>query len=226
MQAEYFTLRCALLLFSVVILCRCSLFAVRCSMLMDRSNVGAATLQKVSVAQVGVETVSEDVWGELMLRGSTLRLIVGLLLAFVLTSCQTWSHQLESPDIRLESMQVLPARGLTPRFSIALRVKNPNGVMLPLQGLSYRVDVEGEALLSGVKNDLPTIPGYGEALISLEVDADLVSGLRLVTRMLSQPSRHIEYLLSATLNMGAFAPEIRLHEKGRLPLFGLESSAQ
>lgn len=43
-----------------------------------------------------------------------------------------------------------------PRFEIVLHITNPNRDPLELEGISYTIHLEGNKVMSGVANDLPT----------------------------------------------------------------------
>lgn len=53
-------------------------------------------------------------------------------------------------------------------FEIDLKIANPNGVALPIKGMSYSLAINGAELLFGTSNQIPTIPAYGsETVIAL-----------------------------------------------------------
>jgi hypothetical protein len=59
---------------------------------------------------------------------------------------------------RVTSFRALPSEGMAPRFLIGLHIINPNREAISLQGITYRVSLEGRKLLNGVANDLPEVP--------------------------------------------------------------------
>ena len=96
----------------------------------------------------------------------------------------------------------MPASGLEQRFAIGLRVGNPNGLALNLVGMSYSVELEGFQVVSGVSNDIPSIPAYGEGMINVEASISLLDGMRLLNTLLSQPQSELNYKIGAKLDTG------------------------
>ena len=93
--------------------------------------------------------------------------------ALMLSACASWWHSYEAPQINVTSFALAPdSSGVAPRFLIGLQVINPNRSALPLAGMSYSVEVEGNRILSGAKPDLPRIEGYSSADIVSEVSPD------------------------------------------------------
>ncbi len=134
------------------------------------------------------------------------------------SGCATLQPGFETPSVSLTSFRLLPSENMAPRFEIGLHVINPNLAPLPLKGISYKVILEGYQLLSGVTNDLPVIPGYGEGDIILQASADLFSGLRLLSELMTEPRETFGYELEAKLDIGRMLPSIRVKEAGEILL--------
>lgn len=139
-------------------------------------------------------------------------------LFFLLAGCAMLQPEFESPEVRVTSFNVLPSEGIAPRFEIGLHVINPNRSELKLVGLSYSAKLEGHKVLSGVTNDLPIIEGYGQGDVLLQVSADLINSLSLLSDLLRQPRETVNYELNAKLDVGAFLPSIRVEKTGEISL--------
>lgn len=142
--------------------------------------------------------------------------LCGLLLA----GCASWAPGYEKPQINVTSFALAPdSRGLAPRFLIGLQVINPNRRALPLQGMSYSVEVEGNRILSGAEPDLPRVEGYSSADIIIEASPDLLGSARLLNQLLSGQQQSLTYLFKARFDIGAILPYVTIEERGE---FGLE----
>ena len=63
-----------------------------------------------------------------------------LWLLIAATGCA--SLQWQSPDMLLSDLELLPAQGLAPRFSISMQLINPNNSQIAIEGGSFRLYLE------------------------------------------------------------------------------------
>lgn len=152
------------------------------------------------------------------MKNKIIRTCLAIFLLFLLPACAALQPVFETPEVQVTSFTILPSETLAPRFEIGLHVINPNMLALKLVGLTYSVELEGHRVLSGVNNDLPVIDGYGEGDVVLQVAADLVSSLALLTDLMSRPRETVTYDLKARLDVGALWPAIRINKTGAIAL--------
>lgn len=142
-----------------------------------------------------------------------------LLLMTFLVACAGLTPNYEKPQVNVTSFTLAPdSSGLAPRFNIGLQVINPNRTALPLVGMSYSVEVEGNRILSGAEPDLPRIEGYSSADIVIQASPDLFGSARLLNQLLSGQRDELNYLFKARLDVGTLMPYINIEEAGS---FGL-----
>ena len=139
--------------------------------------------------------------------------LAALLLAWLLAACAPMRPGYEQPTVTLKSFRAVPSEGGLPAFEIGLGVVNPNREPLEVVGVSYTVRVAGYDLVKGVGKDFDVIEGYATGELKLRAEANLLEGVRLVTRMMSQPADTLDYELDAKLDLGVFRT-IRLRETG------------
>lgn len=150
--------------------------------------------------------------------------ISALLLMLFLVACASLSANYEKPQVNVTSFALAPtSSGLAPRFNIGLQVINPNRTALPLDGMSYSVEVEGNRILSGAEPNLPRIEGYSSVDIVIQASPDLLGSARLLNQLLAGQRDELNYLFKARLDVGSLMPYINIEEKGR---FGLSNSKQ
>ncbi len=146
------------------------------------------------------------------------RITVLLLMTF-LVACAGLSPNYEKPQVNVTSFTLAPdSSGIAPRFNIGLQVINPNRTALPLDGMSYSVEVEGNKILSGAEPNLPRIEGYSSADIVIQASADLLGSARLLNQLLSGQRNQLNYLFKARLDVGTLLPYINIEEKGSFSL--------
>lgn len=146
------------------------------------------------------------------------RITVLLLMTF-LVACAGLSPNYEKPQVNVTSFALAPdSSGIAPRFNIGLQVINPNRTALPLDGMSYSVEVEGNKILSGAEPNLPRIEGYSSADIVIQASPDLLGSARLLNQLLSGQRNQLNYLFKARLDVGTLMPYINIEEKGSFSL--------
>ncbi len=122
--------------------------------------------------------------------------------------------------VTVSSVKLLPNNELAPTFEIKLHVVNPNTIPLSLRGVAYNVSLEGHKILTGVSNQIPTIPAYGEGDITLRAKANVLNSFRLIATLLNttQPQQEFEYELEAKLDLGTLSPNIYVTDKGKIKI--------
>lgn len=123
--------------------------------------------------------------------------------------------------VTVTNLRTLPSDTLVPNFEIGLRVINPNSFSLPINGISYGIELQGYELIRGVGNDFPTVEGFGQQDFTITASADLFAGARLIADLLSSDRDTVDYRVEARLNLGGLRPSIRVREDGALSLSAL-----
>jgi len=141
-----------------------------------------------------------------------------VLLALGVAGCASLAPGFEPPKLRVVSLRPVDGDDMAPRFEIGLRVINPNAESIAMRGLSYTVALEGQDIIEGVARDLPTVPGYGEADVSLLATVSLLAGIRLVGDLMQRPRDAVAYELRAKLDLGAMRPAVRIEDAGTIRL--------
>ena len=143
-------------------------------------------------------------------------LLIPAVTIMLLTACASTPSDFEEPSVSVTSFKPINSASISPQFEIVLHITNPNREPLTLEGISYTIALDGNKLISGVANDLPTIEPYGEADVKLNATANLLGGFQLLTELMNEHKEHIEYEFNAKLDVGLFQPSIRVSKKGRL----------
>lgn len=151
---------------------------------------------------------------------SAVMMFMVLLGAF---GCTVLKSNFVEPTVTVSSIRMLPAKDINPRFEIQLHVVNPNRDAIDLQGLAYRLKLQGYPVLTGVAKDLPTIEGYGEGDVFLTATADVINSIRWFANLVTSQNETISYELEGELDMGRLLPIFRVTQKGEIDLFGKDT---
>lgn len=141
------------------------------------------------------------------------RFIVIALLSLSV-ACAALYPEFDPPKVTIESVESLPSEGIGPRFQIKLRVMNPNKQALDIAGISYAIDILGRELLSGVTNEVPMIPAYGEEIVTLNAGINMFQFVRLLSGLGKTSTDALNYSFSAKIDFNGFIPTQRVAETG------------
>lgn len=106
--------------------------------------------------------------------GVTASLLAVLLL--VLAACGTVEPV--APQVRVVDLRLVESSVFEQRFEIDLRIGNPNDFALPLDGLTFDLEVNGAAFARGFSDQRVTIPRLGEGRVSVSASTTLVEVVR------------------------------------------------
>ena len=140
------------------------------------------------------------------------------LVLATLAGCASLAPEIDPPKISLVGLRSLPAHNGPPRFEIKLRVINPNKQALDIVGISYSIELLNKELITGVTNEIPSIAGYGEGVVILEAELQLVELLRLMASVGDTKSGPLAYRFSAKIDFKGLMPTQRLEERGEIAL--------
>jgi LEA14-like dessication related protein len=115
-------------------------------------------------------------------RSSGLALIVIAL--SVLVGCAALTTQWTAPEIALIGAQPKLLGLDRQSFLLNLQVKNPNDRALPIEGLTYRVQVAGKDLAEGSSALERLIPPGGTEQVDVEVTSNLLALMPELPRLL------------------------------------------
>jgi LEA14-like dessication related protein len=98
------------------------------------------------------------------------------LLALALAACAL-APKFEAPQLSVADVQVLGGDFFQQRLRVRMHVQNPNDRALPVQGITYRLEVEGQEFATGESAASFMVPALGEADFDMNVSTNLASTL-------------------------------------------------
>mgnify|MGYP000653871636 CR=1 FL=1 len=141
-------------------------------------------------------------------------LVIGLL-----SGCSALKYQTaEAPRVSLASLGIQELGLVEQRFDVGLRLRNPNDFALPIAGVEYQVELEGESFASGMTNDRIELPAMGEQVISLGVTTSLISNLQRLRRWQSAPPDSLPYTVSGRVKLAGVPIRLPFDYSGKVPL--------
>ncbi|MCU0896770.1 MAG: LEA type 2 family protein [Burkholderiales bacterium] len=138
-------------------------------------------------------------------------------LAVLLAACAAFALR-EPLSATVADIRPLEVTLLEQRFSVKVRVLNPNDLDIEFDGVVFDLELNGKPFAKGVSSQKGTIPRFGEALIDVNVVSGLSGILRQVNELRSGREA-VTYRLSGRVSTSTFGT-VPFETKGELRLPG------
>jgi LEA14-like dessication related protein len=141
-----------------------------------------------------------------------------VVLIAVSASCSIFVPKLEPPALSVVSIELGRSNLFVQHLKVRIHVANPNDRALPIEGLSYVLDVAGAEAARGASSASFTVPPLGDAEFEMDVTANLADTLlRLLSR--ASPSGQIDYRIVGKVRLAhGLLRSIPFDERGTLTL--------
>lgn len=136
---------------------------------------------------------------------------------FLLIGCATVDDA-KPPSIQLSNLRLGNGGLLNQELLIEIRVGNPNNFELPLTGLTFELEVNGQPFADGLSNATVTVPRLGYATVPVTGNTNILSVFRQL--MFLGKTDRITYRLHGTAYVGRLGinQSIPYERKGELSL--------
>ncbi|GAX61007.1 hypothetical protein SCALIN_C17_0040 [Candidatus Scalindua japonica] len=145
------------------------------------------------------------------------KLILPLLLA-VFAGCASTIKLSEPPYITLSNINMLNVGVFEQRYRILIRIQNPNDVVIPIKGMSYRIFINEKSFARGVSNKPVNIPEFGEEVIEIVAASDLTNILRQFQELMTGGTKKVSYRLTGKAKLANRMRKLPFEYKGELDL--------
>src|SRR5262249_25031809 len=126
----------------------------------------------------------------------------------------------ETPKLEIVNVDILKTDLWEQRLKVRMRVQNPNDRTLPIEGLSYKVEVGGQEFASGVSGASFVVPALGEAEVDMSVTANIARTLiNLLARGPDALGQKVDYRLTGKISLSkGWLRSIPFEERGAFKL--------
>ena len=149
-------------------------------------------------------------------------------IAWVLTGCASTASFVDAPQVSLCNVEVteLDLNGQT--FLLAFDVINPNPFPLPIESISYGVELDGYRFASGETKGDFTVPASSDGGFAISVDLNLMrTAPQLLFIVRDGVYREIPYALKGTFDVDIpFVSPVAFKTSGTIRLHPAEISAE
>lgn len=146
-----------------------------------------------------------------------------LLVAIILIpGCASLGSKPEPPEVSIAGLGMVSADLFEQRFSLRLRFLNPNDFPIDIQGMNYKVLLNGKSFASGVSNREVHVPAFGEAVSEVEVVSNItriVGQLKhLATASGGRGPESLDYRIEGGIKLSNWSAKIPFEYEGTVSL--------
>ncbi|MDR5817698.1 MULTISPECIES: LEA type 2 family protein [unclassified Caballeronia] len=110
-------------------------------------------------------------------RSRFLLFLAGLAALFALHGCAGFFNR-DAMRVTVAGIEPLEGQGLEMRFTVKLRVQNPNNEPLDFDGVALDLDLNGRPFATGVSDQRGVVPRFGETVVAVPVTVSAFSVAR------------------------------------------------
>jgi len=126
-----------------------------------------------------------------------------VIIVFLLSGCSRL-QDLHNIEVDLVNIQPIKSVGASPRFNLQLLIANPNPQNIEIETVSFKLEIAGQNILSGMSSNIPTLVAYSQTNIQVQTTLNLFSLYALLTHVSQLPNEKIKYKLHAELSPKGF----------------------
>lgn len=139
----------------------------------------------------------------------------GWIIALALAGCAAYPTR--APEVSLANIDIVEAGLLEQRFALKLRVLNPNDADIPVTGLAFDIDINGQPFAKGVSNKSVLIPRLGEAVLEVDALSNLGGVLRQIQEFAKGDREGLDYRIRGRLIAGSLG-SVPFESRGEVKL--------
>ena len=144
----------------------------------------------------------------------------GCVLLLALNGCTGMMTKLERPEVSVAGIDLVDPGLLEQRYRIQLRVHNPNDVDLPIDGVRFRIDINGHRFVTGESPVGVTVPRFGSALVSVDAVSTLAGFARQFSDITSGQTLALRYALAGNVHLSHPSVTLPFSQEGEIGLSG------
>jgi LEA14-like dessication related protein len=147
----------------------------------------------------------------------------GLFLVLGLVGCAGLFDR-DAPRVSVAGIEPIAGQGLELRFSVKLRVQNPNETPINYDGVALDLELDGKPFASGVSDARGTLPRFGETVVNVPLTVSAFAAARQAFGLSDVMQRgSVPYVVRGKL-AGSMFGSVRFTSSGTLNLPGAGQS--
>jgi LEA14-like dessication related protein len=154
------------------------------------------------------------------------RLLFALSAVCFLAGCALMPGRVEAPSVHIANTSLLDATLFEQRYTLSLRVQNPNDFDLPIEALSYEIELNDKPFAKGISSRPVSVPRYGSALVEVEGISTISDLLRQYKQLAEGELKGLRYRLKGMLALGGGLGKVPFDYKREIGLPREETPAR
>ena len=142
-----------------------------------------------------------------------LSLLVALL---ALSGCSLFVPKLQAPHLSVVAIELQKGSLWQQKLKVRMHVDNPNDRVLPIKGITYTLDVNGQEFAHGESAASFVVPPLGEAEFDMNMTANMAG---TIISLLSHGNDAVAYHLSGRISLShGFLRSVPFDQRGTFKL--------
>lgn len=125
--------------------------------------------------------------------------IAALAMALFAAGCSYLAGVRQRPEVSVAAIELLEIGMLEQRYVVRLRIQNPNDVELPVDGMAFAVELNGQNFAKGVSDQAVTVPRMGEAVLEVHAVSTLGKVWKQLRELQKGTRDRVDYRLSGRI---------------------------
>lgn len=142
---------------------------------------------------------------------------LAIVFAIFLTACAGLSGLAQKPEVSVAGLKLVQLGLFEQRFALQLRVQNPNDVELPISGLSFAIELNGQPFLTGLSEKAVTVPRFGEAVLEVTASGSLGNALKQLRELQKAGRERVDYRIVGRASLTGVG-SVPFERRGDLPI--------
>ncbi len=140
--------------------------------------------------------------------------LVGLTLA----ACSALPMNAEQPKISVATIDLATAGILEQKFSLGLRIQNPNDFELAVNAISFDLELNGKPFITGLSGQALSVPRFGSGVMKVEGISNGFALFNQAVGMANGEKKTFSYRLTGTARIGDNFSRLPFDQKGEIEL--------
>ena len=146
-----------------------------------------------------------------------MRALVVLLTVLGLSGCSLFVPKLQAPRLSVVGVEFQKGALWQQKLKIRVHVDNPNDRVLPVKGITYTLDVNGQEFAHGESAASFVVPALGEAEFDMNTTANMAG--TIISLLSHGTDASVEYHLAGKISLShGLLRSVRFDERGTFKL--------
>jgi LEA14-like dessication related protein len=131
--------------------------------------------------------------------GASVRALSIIFLLLGLAGCSLLVPKLQAPQLSVVGVELQRGALWQQKLKVRMHVDNPNDRMLPIKGITYSLDVNGQEFAHGESAASFVVPALGEAEFDMNMTANMAG--TLISLLRHGTNANVEYHLVGKISL-------------------------